>query len=402
MKYTVFYLICVFSLSTVFVAAQSAKQQLAVANAGKLASQHFYSEITFTDKSGYFIIPVKIDTITYDYIFDTGGYNTVTGKIMESAKLSPVMEVEVGSSNKIKSKIKLAKVPTLQIGEARFEGVGVFNFDFTASPTINCYTNGGLIGKSVIREAVWQIDYQKSVIRISDKLANMPFVDKGERIQVELDKTLTPFLKLMVNGKEKKFMLDFGYGGLLSLTEQSASTLKVKQTITIDGEGNIGANGVVHETSYITLLENLMIGKTEFKHPVAYYSKSNNYNLLGTELAKYFIITLDFRNETLILTPYNDTTQRFETFGFSVNMDTNHVYISKIFNGLSAYQAGLLVNDVLIGINGKQLSSLSTCAGYFYINKLLDSEKEITIQIRRGELLKEVRLVKQSPFSEAE
>jgi hypothetical protein len=122
-KYTVFYLICVFSLSTVFVAAQSAKQQLAVANAGKLASQHFYSEITFPDKSGYFIIPVKIDTITYDYIFDTGGYNTVTGKIMESAKLSPVMEVEVGSSNKIKSKIKLAKVPMLQIGEARFEGV---------------------------------------------------------------------------------------------------------------------------------------------------------------------------------------------------------------------------------------------------------------------------------------
>ena len=52
-------------------------------------------------------IQVKIDTGSYEYIFDTGGYNTVTSKIMENANLPSLMEVEVGSSNKIKSKIKI-------------------------------------------------------------------------------------------------------------------------------------------------------------------------------------------------------------------------------------------------------------------------------------------------------
>ena len=299
MRYKTFKLIYILLLTNSFVFGQSAKEQLSIANAAKLASKNFYDEVSYTDKLGYLTIHVKIDTSTYDYIFDTGGYNTVTSKIMENAKLSPLMEVEVGSSNKIKSKIKLSKIPSLQIGKTIFQDVGVFNLDFSASPVINCYTNGGLIGKSVIREAIWQIDYRKSVIRISDNLASMPFLDKSEKIKIELDKTLNPFLNLLINGKPEKFMLDFGYGGLISLTEKSASYLKSKNILTIEGEGDVSAIGVLKEKTFITSLENISIGKTELKNQVAYYSKSNNYNLLGSELTKYFIVTFNFKRRRI-------------------------------------------------------------------------------------------------------
>ena len=381
-----------------FVFGQSAKEQLSIVNAAKLVSKNFYDELNYTDKLGYITIQVKIDTSTYDYIFDTGGYNTVTSKIMENAKLLPLMDVEVGSSNKIKSKIKLSKVPSLQIGKTIFQDVGVFNLDFSASPVINCYTNGGLIGKSVIREAIWQIDYRKSVIRISDNLASMPFLDNGEKIKIELDKTLNPFLNLLINGKQEKFMLDFGYGGLISLTEKSASYLKSDKVLTIEGEGDISANGILREKTFITLLENISIGKTELKNQVAYYSASNNYNLLGSELTKYFIVTLNFKDEELILTPYNNAENSFETFGFNINSDTNKIYVSKIFNGLNAQKAGLLLNDEVISINGKQLSSFSNCDRYFYVKNILNTEKEITIQIKRGQEQKEFQITKQKPF----
>ena len=164
---TFFFIFCISSKG------QTVKEQLSIANSVKLVSKNFYDEIPFSDKLGYFTIQVKIDSSSYVYIFDTGGYNTVTSKIMENAKLPSLMEVEVGSSNKIKSKIKLSKIPLLQIGKAQFENVGVFNFDFSSSPVINCYTNGGLIGKSVIKEGVWQIDYKKSVIRLSDNILNI-------------------------------------------------------------------------------------------------------------------------------------------------------------------------------------------------------------------------------------
>ena len=398
MGFKIIKFICTLFLINSFAFGQSAKEQLSIANSAKLVSKNFYDEIYFTDKLGYFTIPVKIDTSTYEYIFDTGGFNTVTTKIMENANLPSLMEVEIGSSNKIKSKIKLSKVPLLQIGKAIFQDVGVFNFDFSASPVINCYTNGGLIGKSVIREAVWQIDHRKSVIRVSDNLANMPFLDRGEKIKIEFDKTLNPFLKLLINGKQERFMLDFGFGGLISLTEKSASALKSKNILTIESEGNISANGVVKEKTFITLLENLMIGKTELKSQVAYYSKSNNYNLLGSELTKYFIVTLNFKDKELILTPYDDTEYSFETFGFNINLDTNKIYVSKIFNGLNAQKVGLLLNDELISINGKQLSSFLNCDRYFNVNNILRTDKEIIIQINRGGEQKEFQIIKQKPF----
>jgi len=386
-------------LTKSFVFGQNAKEQLSIANSAKLVSKNFYDEIPFNDRLGYFTIQLKIDTGTYEYIFDTGGYNTVTTKIMENAKLPSLMEVEVGSSNKIKSRIKLSKIPLLQIGKAQFEDVGVFNFDFFSSPVINCYTNGGLIGKSVIHKAVWQIDYRESVIRVSDNLASMPNLDKGEKIKIELDKTLNPFLKLKINGKREKFLLDFGYGGLISLTEKTASFLKPANVLTIEGEGNISANGVVQEKTYVTLIDNINIGQSELKNKVAYFSKSNNYNLLGSEVAKYFIVTLNFKDEELILTPYTHIENSFETFGFSINLDSNKIYVGKIFNGLNAQKAGLQLNDEIISLNGKQLSELSNCDRYFHVNNILQAVNEILLQIKRGEEQREFRIAKEKPFN---
>jgi predicted aspartyl protease len=393
-----FRIIFILFFTKAFLFAQSPKEQLSIANSAKLVTKNFYDEIHFTDKLGYFTIQIKIDNNTYEYIFDTGGYNTVTSKIMESAKLPSLMEVEVGSSNKIKSKIKLSKIPLLQIGKAQFENVGVFNFDFSSSPVINCYTNGGLIGKSVIGEAVWQIDYKKSVIRVSDNIANMPNLDNSEKIKIELDKTLNPFLKIMINGKQEKFMLDFGNGGLLSLTEKTASSLKSTNVLTIEGEGKISANGVVRENTYVTLLENLTIGKSELKNKVAYYSKSNNYNVLGSELAKYFIVTLNFKDKELILTPYADIVNSYETFGFNINLDSNKIYVSKLFNNLNAQKSGLELNDEIININNKELSDFSICDRYFNVNRILKTEKEIFLRVKRGEDQKEFRIAKEKPF----
>jgi C-terminal processing protease CtpA/Prc len=193
-------------------------------------------------------------------------------------------------------------------------------------------------------------------------------------------------------------MLDFGNGELLSLTEKTASSLKSTNVLTIEGEGVISANGVVRENTYVTLLENLTIGKSELKNKVAYYSKSNNYNVLGSELAKYFIVTLNFKDKELILTPYADVINSYETFGFNINLDSNKIYVSKIFNNLNAQNSGLALNDEIISINNKELSDFSICDRYFNVNNILKTEKEILLKVKRGEDQKEFRIAKQKPF----
>jgi len=268
------------SLTNSLIDGQSAKEQLALANSARLTSEKFYDEIPFKDQLGYIIVPLKMGENTYDYIFDTGGFNTATSEVIKNAGLSALMEVETGSSNKLKSKTKLLKIPALQIGKATFQYVGVFNFDFLASPIINCNTNGGLIGKSIIRDAVWQIDHRKSIIRVLDMLENMPFTGEGKRIKIKLGKTFNPFLVIYINGKQVECMLDLGYGGLLSLTEKTAASLNIKNSIATEGEGDVGANGILNEKIFVEKLDNLTIGKTELKNKIAFYSNYNNHNLL--------------------------------------------------------------------------------------------------------------------------
>jgi hypothetical protein len=386
----------IFAFTTACCLAQRPKDQLRIANAAQIGISEFYQEIPFVDKGGYFIIPVKIGVETYNYIFDTGGYNTVTTEIMNRNTLPELMQVTVGSANQLKSKVKLSKIPRLYLGNIPFNGVGVFNFDFEESPVIKCYTDGGLLGKGVIKECVWQIDYENKVIRLADRVDKMPGLENSMKLNVELDNVFNPFVKVKINGQLEKFLLDFGYGGFISLTEKTAAKISFGAVTEINGEGTIGANGVNYEKTYAVKLNQLRIADCNFHHPVAFYSKSNNYNLIGSEIAKHFIVTLDFRNKVILLTPVKDTEEEiFRTFGFDLNLRGDRIYVNRIYKGLSADKKGLLLNDEISGINGQGLNPSGSCDRLFEARQLFrQAESEINLEIKRAGKIIEILLSK--------
>lgn len=387
-KTTLFFAIYLSVLYTAY--GQSAKEQLAIVNSGDLAAKDFYEEITYEDRFGYLIVPVTIGDGNYEYIFDTGGYNTLTSEIMDSNQLTPVMEVQVGSSNQLKSKVVIAKIPVLSLSGVEFTNVGAFNFDFDDSPQITCYTNGGLIGKSVIEKAIWQINAIDKKITVTDDIGKLQHLDNAFRIRVSLDKTLNPFIKAKINGKTETFLLDFGYGGLLSLTEKTGRKYAAPNTVEIEGEGAVGANGVVHETTYLTPLQRFSIGDAHTGRQVAYHAASNNYNLIGSELTKYFIVTLNFRDRELYLTPIAEAhlPDPVSTFGFDLNRSEQGIYVSKLFKGLSADQAGLRLNDTILSVNDDALDGYSYCDFYLHIKRLFNEADEIRLGVKRENEIK--------------
>jgi predicted aspartyl protease len=387
----------IFILLYIQCPGQSSKDQLKIVNSANTELKDFYQEFHFVDRLGYFIIPIKIGTETYEYIFDTGGYNTATTEIMQKNELPELMKVKVGSSNQIKSEIKLSKIPRLYIGNVPFDNVGVFIFDFEESPIIKCYTNGGLIGKGIIKECIWQIDYQNKLIRIADRLDKMPNLDNSIKFKIELDKVFNPFVKAQINGKTEKFLLDFGYGGFISLNQKTADKYSFTKTTEIDGEGAIGANGTINEKTFAVTLQSLTIGGQNFTNQVAFYSKSNNYNLIGSEISKYFLVTLNFKDKELILTPIKrETTETFRSFGFDLNSKDGKIYISRLYKNHTAEQAGLLLNDEVTKINGDIFNEMDYCTFYFSIRELFQSDKEIRIEVKRGNELKEFIIAKKS------
>jgi predicted aspartyl protease len=384
-----------FVFLTIYCFGQSPKEQLKIANAANVGVTDFYEEISFVDRSGYFIIPVSIGSKTYEYIFDTGGYNTVTTEIMKENQLPELMKVTVGSSNQIKSKVSLSKIPRLNVGHISFTDVGVFNFDFDESPIIKCYTNGGLLGKGVIRQSVWQIDYPNKIIRLADNVKKMPNLENSIKLKVELDKVFNPFFQAEIDGRTQKFMLDFGFGGFISLTEKTANEYRFVTTIETEGEGAIGANGVNKESMFISKLTTVRIAGQSLDNQVALYSKSNNYNLIGSEIAKHFIVTLNFKEKELILTPIvRASVDPFKSFGIDLNMDERDIYISRIYKGLDGDKKGLQLKDRIISVNKIAVDSLNLCDSYFKIRETLHQMENLTIKVNRDNAEKEIKLQK--------
>ncbi|WP_282088856.1 PDZ domain-containing protein [Aquimarina algiphila] len=381
--------------------AQSAKEQLALANSVKLENNDFFEEISFQNKFGYFIIPVHIGNKNYEYIFDTGGYNTLTSEIMDKNKLPKVMEVEVGSSNQIKSKIILTKIPLIKIGDIDFKEIGAFNFDFDDSPQIKCYTNGGIIGKSIIKNAVWQVNAKEQKIILTDNVNKLKNLNNAIRIKVKLDKTFNPFIKAKINDKTLTFLLDFGYGGFISLTEKVGVNLNSQEVVEIIGEGSISANGIVNESMFIKTLESFKIGRSNLQNQVVYYSKSNNYNLIGSGITKHFIVTLNFKDQELLLTPIENTEKLSskKSFGFDLNRNDNNVYVSKIFKDFSAEKAGLKLNDIVISINNKDITKSSYCDFYDYTKEILRGDEAIRLTIKRENVLQNIQVIKSNIFN---
>lgn len=387
---------------TIYTFGQSAKEQLEIVNSAEITSSEYYEEIPFENKFGYFTIPVRIGEKTYHYIFDTGGYNTLTSQIIADNGLPELMEVEVGSANKIKSKIKLTKIPLLEIGNLKIKDVGALNFDFDESPSIKCYTNGGLIGKSIIKNGIWQINAQDQKIIATNDIHKLRNLDDALKIKVKLDKVFNPFIKAKLDGDIHTFLLDFGFGGFLSLTEKSGENLKTDNVVEIIGEGATSANGILNESTFIKHIEKFSIGKQNLLNKFTYYSKSNNYNLIGSEITKYFIVTLNFEKKVLYLKPIKTTQEQqvreLNSFGFSLNKNKQNIYVNKIFEGGSADQSNLKLNDIIVSINGKDFANKAYCDFYNYSTGILNKDEDIVLVVQRNESQETIRINKKKLF----
>ena len=185
--------------------------------------------------------------------------------------------------------------------------------------------------------------------------------------KVKLDKTNNPFIKAKINGKTETFLLDFGYGGLISLTERVGKNITFQDKVEIIGEGSISANGILKESTFITAIENFKIGNVNLENQIAYYSKSNNYNLIGSGITKHFIVTLNFKNKELFLTPIKnkEVLKPRLSFGFDLNRNEKNVYVNKIHKGSLAEKSGLKLNDNIVFINDLKMTQDSEYCNFY-------------------------------------
>jgi hypothetical protein len=146
---------------------------------------------------------------------------------------------------------------------------------------------------------------------------------------------------------------------------------------------------------YVSRLKTVKIAGQSVANQVAFYSKSNNYNLIGSELARYFIVTLNFKEKELILTPFSETPiDQFNSFGVDMNMNGKDIYISRLYKGLSGDINGIKLNDTLVSVDKLSVDTANLCDSFFKIRDMLYQADSLNMKVKRDNEEVEFKLKK--------
>ncbi|HTJ11481.1 MAG TPA: aspartyl protease family protein [Dinghuibacter sp.] len=379
--------------------AQSPQQVLQWINTPKAETHDVYEEIPFEYRNGSIVIRVTIGDDSYQYIFDTGGYNDITDDI-QAKKHFPILTTEtVGSSNRLKAKVNLVKVDSLKIGSLLFRDVAALQMNFHHSPTIGCTVDGALIGASIIHGYCWQIDYEHKKIIVTDHPDRLPGLGGSVKVPVAFNSRLMPFVMARLDGKDVRFMFDLGSSSPFILTEKNAEPYAAeKQFITIDGVTSEGGNGVIRQTIKVFKVDSLQLAGTCFRNTPVYSLPNITDNLIGNPIIKHFLVTLDFPDSAIYLTPTTPPKGGLETYGFSLKYDNGKTVVGSLYEGSAADRSGLRIGDTVTSVNGQALTFPDPCAAIPTLAALIGSEGDIELTILRDRSAVAVRIAKEKLF----
>jgi hypothetical protein len=381
--------------------AQSSQQVLKWMNTVNAGNRNFYYEIPFEYRSNEIIIKVTIGDGVYDYIFDTGGYNDITDEIQSKNNFPVLGRQTVGSSNGLKAAVNIVKVDSLKIGPLVFRDMAALQMNFAKSPIIKCTINGALIGAAIIKNYTWQIDYPNKKIIITDQLSKLPNLEGAIKVPVTFNTRLMPFVNVKVNGNDEKLMFDLGSSSLFILTQKTAKQYENKgPVIKIEGGSSEGGNGVLKQTMKIIKADSLEIGAIKFKNKPVICLQTASGSLIGNPIIKNFIVTLDFKDSALYFAPIKQAPPErgWASFGFGMKYVDGNIRVTTIYKGIAADNAGLMMNDEIIAIDGQKLSYRDECEAIGPLAAILDSKTEMTLTVLRDGVAKEIKLVKDQVF----
>lgn len=368
-----------------------------------ISSDHtnFSYQIPFEYRNNSIVIPVSIGNKTYDYIFDTGGFNNLTDE-MQASNGFPVLTTQtVGSSNKLKKQVNIMKVDTVAIGDLIMKDVAMLQMNYNDVPGINCTINGGLIGASIIKKYIWKIDYANKKIIVTDRKDILPTYPGTIKIPVSFDQRLMPYIGLNVNGTEEKVLFDLGSNTLFSMTQKTAMKYtNEKNSVAIIGAATEGGNGLLKQDVFFFKANSISIGEAQYINKPVVYAKQNNVSLIGNPVIKDYIITLNFPDGEMYWEPVNASNQKdgWKSFGFTLGFQEGKIRVATLYAGYAADKSGLRVGDEVLAIDGQPPPCNTACDCLHSLPSTLSAKGTITLTIQSNNATRDMTFIKEKIF----
>jgi hypothetical protein len=338
----------------------------------------------------------KINNSDLVFYFDTGASTSLLDKA--SAKKSGILpnteQLIDGAGGTVKYEMALNQ--TVEINDIRLDAVDVVLENLTRLKKQLGYDFDGIIGYSLLKNYISEIDPDNKVINLYPRYAKLDYTGYSKHSFAFDNNINIPQLEVEIELKNNeklkgKIFLDSGAGLTLLINTpfKVENELEKKSTkILTTSTENLSKKSTNQQ---IALKSLTFAGYTFYDLPVGLASDNagvSSYKgylgILGSEIINRFNMILDYDAKTLYLKPNKLYTIPFNIplTGFTLKTnEQNQVVVAKISEESPAYQYGMREGDQILAINNIQQPGLEKC------NELLKKEGEkmkLTVKNEQG------------------
>lgn len=178
---------------------------------GKVKPKTFHYTSKFETAKTLMLVPMELEGITRNFLFDTGAQLTAIRRDSIFGK-----EFDVRGAAKRTLINGSENVPLIKIADVEFRKTFANNSRFDGL-TEQIDNFGGILGRNIIGKVNWLIDYPNKTFTISsDKLFDETFY----RLPMNKQKH-APFTTIEINGKSYELIMDLGSTSMLNVPEDS-------------------------------------------------------------------------------------------------------------------------------------------------------------------------------------
>lgn len=374
----------------------------------------FLEEISFEQNSGLMFIKVQIPPSkkVYKFLLDTGAPTTIAETVFQEIQAEIQDTILINSANNFQDSVKVVNLTNVKIGELNFQHIKTLVTNFERGTWLKCLDFDGVIGANLMSLAVWQFDWENRKIGITDKIKKLKKFNKKQYTGIKLwGWQKSPLIRIGIKQNEilETILFDTGFNGFFQWSKNTFQLAKDSAIITtkdiLEGEGRrtedfMGKDSI--QKRYTVKLPDLRLAQEEFREVIADVS-SGKASLLGSNLLRYFVVTLDFKKQRFYIFKEKEIKQagNFKNFGFHTHINSkNEIYVSYLYQNSLAKEK-LSLGDKLLQIEYLDLRSIlaeNACRTYAQMRKILREKDEIQIILLRDSQEKKIILYKNTFF----
>ncbi len=373
-------------------------------NKSKIAARNFCDTIPFEYTRGKMVIQAIVNDQQKRFILDTGAPLLISEELQGSVKaqVSGSGNVTDVAGNTIEQPI--VTVPEIRIGNIAFQDAAAIVFSREKAGLLDCFEVDGLIGSTLLKHCIVQIDTDKKIVILTDKLSKLNLAG-ATKTRMKLDANSRPFVRVDLGEQGSLTALfDSGSDKFLPLSKEGYDRLNSRKELKIisEGYGSISSGlygpGRAGEEKRVAAGD-VFFGDAVMKDVVASVSEHKNKNAIGMGLAEYGAVTLDYLHRQFYFVP-KAKAQVFRPssfFGFHAQVINGVYTVSAVYKSTEAEKLGLRNGCRIMKINDFDLSGnqMDAICRFFLSGDMEGDTLKITFtdssgKINSGEIRKEI------------